>query len=83
MKHFLSLLSLFILLTFNQTVAQVQTALPFLYLSPSPQSSGLGWTGVSVPNNDAFGFHYNPAMLGYLLKTIIYQCKLIPVQLIG
>jgi hypothetical protein len=25
----------------------------------------LGWTGVSNPNDDPFGFYYNPAMLGY------------------
>ncbi len=45
--------------------AQDQTALPFLQLSPSPQQNGLGWTGVSNPNDDPFGFYFNPAMLGY------------------
>ncbi len=48
-----------------QLFAQDQTALPFLQLSPSPQQNGLGWTGVSNPNNDPFGFYFNPAMLGY------------------
>jgi hypothetical protein len=65
MKSFLNLLSLFILLTFPQIIAQGEAALPFLYLNPSPQSTGLGWTGVSNANDDAFGFHYNPAILGY------------------
>lgn len=44
MKH--TLLSLFILLTFNNIIAQGESGFPFLYLTPSPQFSGLGWTGV-------------------------------------
>jgi hypothetical protein len=57
-----------LLISFTLTKAQ-DAGLPFLYLSPSPQQSGLGWTGVSHPNDDPFGFYYNPAMLGYSSQT--------------
>ena len=65
MKHFISFIALFVVLTFNPAFAQGEAAIPFLYVTPSSQFTGLGWTGVSVPNDDAFGFHYNPAMIGY------------------
>ncbi len=65
MRHILGLTSLFLILNFNQSFSQGEAALPFLYVTPSPQGTGLGWTGVSTPNNDAFGFYYNPAMIGY------------------
>lgn len=77
MKHYLNLL-LFILLTFNRTIAQGEAAIPFLYLSPSPQSNGLGWTGVSIPNNDAFGFYYNPAMIGYFGQSNNLSVQMYP-----
>jgi hypothetical protein len=66
MKSSISLLSLSFLLIFSyKAIAQGEAAIPFLYQNPSPQFSGLGWTGVSLPNDDAFGFYYNPAQLGY------------------
>ena len=66
MKASISFLFLLFLLIFSSNAfAQGEAALEFLYLNPSPQSAGLGWTGVSVPNDEAFGFYYNPAMLGY------------------
>ena len=84
MKSSISLLSLSFLLIFSyKAIAQGEAAIPFLYQNPSPQFSGLGWTGVSLPNDDAFGFYYNPAQLGYFGKTIICHFKPIRVQLIG
>lgn len=66
MKSFMSLLSLSFLLIFSyKAIAQGEAAIPFLYQNPSPQFNGLGLTGVSLPNDDAFGFYYNPAQLGY------------------
>ena len=59
----ISLLMSFNFLTF--TYAQGLAAIPTVYLNPSPSQTGLGWTGVSYPNDDPFGFYYNPAMLGY------------------
>ncbi len=50
-------------------LAQGDAAVPFLYLNPSPQLNGLGMAGTSLPNNDAFGFYYNPAQLGYESQT--------------
>ena len=43
-------------------------SLPFLNLNPSPELNGLALSGVSFPNDDPFGFYYNPAMLGYSSK---------------
>ncbi len=50
-------------LTFTR--AQGFGAISSVYLNPSPQQTGLGWIGVSYPNDDPFGFYYNPAVLGY------------------
>ena len=33
----------------------------FLLISPSPTMNGMGGVGVSVPSNDNFSTHYNPA----------------------
>ena len=33
----------------------------FLLVSPSPTTNGMGGVGVSVPSNDNFSTHYNPA----------------------
>jgi hypothetical protein len=64
------IISLMVLINFfNLTKAQGEAALSFLALNPSPQQNGLGRTGVSHPNDDPFGFYYNPAMLGYSSQT--------------
>ena len=56
---------MFLLFFPGKILGQGESTLPFLSINPSPKSAGLGWTGVSVPNDEAFGFYYNPAMLGY------------------
>lgn len=53
----------------NQIKAQSEGAISSLYFNPSPELTGLGWNGVSFPNDDAFGFYYNPAMLGYFSQN--------------
>ncbi|MEO8399318.1 MAG: hypothetical protein ABI550_05805, partial [Ignavibacteriaceae bacterium] len=53
----------------NQLKAQGEAAIPFLYLTPSPELNGLGLTGVSYPNDDPFGFYYNPANLGHFSQN--------------
>jgi len=66
MQHILNLLSVIIALNISAfTFAQGEAALPFLYYIPSLESNGLGLTGTSIPNDEAFGFYYNPANLGY------------------
>ncbi len=54
-----------LLLIFSiKTNAQREGAIPTLYLNPSPEANGLGWTGVSYADQNALNFYYNPAMLG-------------------
>lgn len=53
----------------NRIKAQSESAISSLYFNPSPELTGLGWNGVSFPNDDAFGFYYNPAMLGYFSQN--------------
>lgn len=66
MKASLIIASLALSLNFLTFInAQGFGAIPTVYLNPSPSQTGLGWTGVSYPNDDPFGFYYNPAMLGY------------------
>jgi hypothetical protein len=60
---FFSLITL--LNSFTLINAQGGVGLASLYLNPSPQLNGLGWIGVSYPNDGPLGFYYNPAMLGY------------------
>ncbi len=55
--------SLLLIFSF-ESFAQSEAALPFLWSSPSPESNGLGLTGVSYPSNDPLSFYYNPANLG-------------------
>lgn len=70
MKSSIFLVFLSFLLIFSEKVfSQGEAAVPFLYQNPSPQLNGLGLTGVSLPNDDAFGFYYNPAQLGYFSQN--------------
>ena len=48
----------------NEVFAQGDAAVPMLYLNPSPKYNAMGMVGTSIPNNDPFGFYYNPAQLG-------------------
>jgi hypothetical protein len=41
----------------------------YLLIQPSPQIAGYGGAGTSLPTDDPYGFHYNPAQLGYLGQT--------------
>lgn len=61
----ISLLLIVIILNISNIYPQGEAAIPSLSLNPSPELTGLGWTGVSIPNDDPFGFYYNPANLGY------------------
>jgi hypothetical protein len=49
----------------NENYAQGEAAIPVLELNPSPKFDAMGMVGTSIPNNDPFGFYYNPAQLGY------------------
>ena len=70
MKSFRVIAVLFFSFAFVQnSFPQTQTALPVLYLNPSPRLNGLGMVGVSLPNHDSYGFYYNPAQLGYMSQT--------------
>ncbi len=70
MKTFRVIAVLFFAFAFVQiSFSQGQTALPVLYLNPSPRLNGLGMVGVSFPNHDTYGFYYNPAQLGYISQT--------------
>lgn len=70
------------ILFFNTfTIAQGESAVPFLLLQPSPSLSAMGQTGTALPTDDPFGFIWNPAQLGYTsqynnLSYIFYPNKL-------
>ncbi len=49
----------------NENYAQGEAAIPVLELNPSPKFDAMGMVGTSIPNDDPFGFYYNPAQLGY------------------
>jgi len=63
----LTLLCLLCLLNFYGKISA--QAVNSLILNPSPELTGLGWTGVSIPTDDPFGFYYNPANLGHWAQT--------------
>jgi hypothetical protein len=70
-----------ILLYNTFTLAQGEAAVPFLLLQPSPSLSAMGQTGTALPNDDPFGFLWNPAQLGHSsqnnnLSYIFYPTKL-------
>jgi len=44
--------------------------MPFLNMSPSPLLSGMGQVGTALPNEEAYGFYYNPAHLGQFDQKI-------------
>jgi hypothetical protein len=65
-------------LNFPKTFAQFEAALPFLYENPSPELTGLGWTGVSLPNDNPLGFYYNPANLGFFAQENNLSIEIYP-----
>lgn len=70
-----------ILLYNTFTLAQGEAAVPFLLLQPSLSLSAMGQTGTALPNDDPFGFLWNPAQLGHSsqnnnLSYIFYPTKL-------
>ncbi len=74
------IISLIFLLIFSVSIlkAQSQAALQMLYLNPSPRLNGLGMVGTSLPNDDPFGFYYNPAQLGHFSQTNNLSYELYP-----
>lgn len=44
------------------------SAVPFLSLQQSPLLQSAGQIGAAIPSNDALGFYFNPANLGYSSK---------------
>ncbi len=70
-----SLLLIIILLLNIRTAAQGQAALQFLTYPFSPLHSSMGSTGTSLPADNAFGFLYNPAQLGYTSQktNLVFQ----------
>ena len=58
----------FVALLCNLAFAQGNSAVPFLTLQPSPLFEGTGRIGAAVPSQDALGFYYNPAQLGYFSR---------------
>ena len=69
--RFYKIFNFIFLLIFSVSIlkAQIQSAIPMLYLNPSPRLNGLGMVGTSLPNDDPFGFYYNPAQLGHFSQT--------------
>lgn len=67
-KTFLEAALLSIILSWN-IFPQGEAAIPFLMLPLSPSSMAMGATGTALPNDDPFGFLYNPAQLGHSSRT--------------
>lgn len=70
-KYFIVvLLNIVCTLTFAQDQSPLQSyALPSLTLQQSPLLMGAGQIGTAVLMQDAIGFYYNPAQLGYFSRT--------------
>jgi len=79
MKHSIFLLSFFSLIFIsNKTLAQGETAVPFLTFPISPATTGMGVTGASLPSDDPYGFLLNPAQLGNISQTTNLSFALYP-----
>ncbi len=64
----------------NENYAQSEAAVPGLYLNPSPKFNAMGMIGTSIPNNDPFGFYYNPAQLGYNSQNSNFSFQFYPAK---
>ncbi len=62
----------------NKIFAQGEAAIPGLYLTPSPKFNAMGMIGTSIPNNDPFGFYYNPAQLGHASQSTNFAFQFYP-----
>ena len=62
----------------NKVFAQGEAAIPMLYLNPSPKFNAMGMVGTSIPNNDPFGFYYNPAQLGNFSQNNNFAIQIYP-----
>ena len=79
MKHSIVLLSFFSLIFIsNKTLAQGETAVPFLSSPISPSTTGMGVTGASLPSDDPYGFLLNPAQLGNISQTTNFSFAFYP-----
>lgn len=54
----------------NPLPAQGEATMLFLLIPPSPLLNGMGQVGAALPTNEAYGFYYNPAQLGYTGQTV-------------
>lgn len=71
MKRFISAGFISMLLIFsNPLPAQGEATMLFLLIPPSPILNGMGQVGTALPTNEAYGFYYNPAQLGYTGQTV-------------
>ena len=57
------------LLATNFLFPQGEAAIPFLVFPVSPAQNAMGATGTSLPTDDAYGFLFNPAQLGYTSQS--------------
>ena len=78
MKAFKIILVSFSFLVSSNIFAQSNTAIPMLYLNPSPQLNGMGMVGTGLPTSDPFGFYYNPAQIGYNSQTTNFSLQFYP-----
>ena len=65
MKKYANLFLVFLFVSTFKLYCQGDGALLFTTVQQSPMLLGAGQIGVSIPNDDAIGFYYNPAILGY------------------
>ncbi len=63
MKNYLFVFMLLFLSGYS--FGQGEAAVPFLGFQQSPLFIGAGQIGTAIPSNDAIGFYFNPAQLGY------------------
>jgi hypothetical protein len=68
-KYLILFLIIFSKVYFAQSeTSLIQTALPTLGYQISPLLTGAGSIGAAIPMEDAVGFYYNPAQLGYFSR---------------
>lgn len=80
--YLLFILNIFYSFAFAQDFNPVQSyALPSLTLQQSPLLSGAGQIGTAIPMEDAIGFYYNPAQLGYFSRTNSLSAFFMPQKL--
>ncbi len=72
---------IFILLSVNAIHAQGIAAVPFVRIPPSPLLNGMGEVGTALPNNEAYGFFYNPAQLGFTSQKTNISVQFYPTRM--